>query len=116
MGRSWCLLLLCVAAVAGQTTLLRIGDFLTAYRWGPGQAPACLVPACDEEHNVNFVLPALCCSLLPTGPFLSYDSATAQLNFSVPAFLTAALAPPQCQGNVLALTQQSFAFLGKRDE
>jgi hypothetical protein len=83
----WRLLLLCIVVVAGQTTLLRIGNFLSAYHWSPGQVPACLVPACDEEHNVNFVLPPLCCSLLPTGPFLSYDAPTAQLNFSVPAFL-----------------------------
>lgn len=90
-----------------------MGNFLRAVRYSPSQAPSCIVPACNDESNINFVLPPLCCNLLARGPFVSFDYVTTAVNFSVPQFLAAALATPVCRGDVFARTQAAFAGLGK---
>lgn len=71
--------------------------------------PSCIVAACDDELNVNMVLPPLCCSALPWGPFVSVANQT--VDFLVPQFLAAALALPSCRDQLLQLTQQTFSYL-----
>lgn len=102
-----------VGVAQAQEPLVAIGNFFRSFRYAAGTSPSCLIPACNEEQNVNFVLPPLCCNLLPTGAFLNYDPITTQVNFSVPEFIGAALAPPTCRGTLFQDTQTSFAFLGK---
>jgi hypothetical protein len=72
--------------------------------------PSCVVASCDEELNVNVVLPPLCCLSLPVGDFLvvSNDSS---YEFLVPQFLGAALAAPACRSELLTMTQSSFSNL-----
>ncbi len=108
-----CALLALLHDAVAQQELVRVGNFLRAVSYAPNAAPACIVPACQDESNINFVLPPLCCNLLATGPFLSFDYVTTAVNFSVPQFLAAALATPACRGDVFARTQASFAGLGK---
>ncbi len=58
---------------------------------------------------MNMVLPPLCCSALPWGPFVSIVNET--VDFLVPQFLAAALASPSCRDDLLARTQNSFSYL-----
>jgi hypothetical protein len=71
--------------------------------------PSCVVPACDEDLNVNIMLPPLCCSSLPFGPFVSIVNNS--VDFLVPEFLGAALADPACRNDLFAKTQNTFSYL-----
>ncbi len=73
--------------------------------------PSCVVAACDDELNVNVVLPPLCCSALPFGPFVKSESNGTVIDFLVPQFLSAALASPVCRDELLAMTQTAFGNL-----
>jgi hypothetical protein len=69
-----------------------------------------VVPACDDELNVNVVLPPLCCSALPVGDFLVLTN-DSSVDLLVPQFLGAALAAPACRDQLLAMTQNTFSYL-----
>jgi hypothetical protein len=71
--------------------------------------PVCVVAACDDELNVNLVLPPLCCASLPWGPFVVVANNTVDL--LVPQFLSAALADPACRADLFAKTQNTFSYL-----
>ena len=83
------------------------GDFFSA--WLYPAPPACVTASCDEELNVNFVLPELCCSMLPFGDFISFANET--LDFFMPQFLSAALSEPACSFKLLSDTQRAYANL-----
>ncbi len=85
------------------------GNFFSSFLY---RAPAqsCVVAACDDELNVNVVLPPLCCSALPVGDFLVLGN-DSSVDFLVPQFLGAALATPACRNELLALTQGTFSYL-----
>lgn len=58
---------------------------------------------------MNFVLPELCCSMLPFGDFIHFANET--LDFLMPQFLAAALSKPACSMELLNKTQRTFSWL-----
>lgn len=88
---------------------MRTGDFFTSWLFPVSATPSCITAACEDELNVNFVLPELCCTMLPFGSFITYANDT--LDFLMPPFLAAALAEPQCRDELLADTQRTWSWL-----
>ena len=84
-----------------------LGNFFTS--WVYESPPVCVTPACQDELNVNFVIPKLCCSMLPFGEFISYANET--VDFLMPQFLAVALAVPVCRQELVALTQNTWSWL-----
>jgi len=96
----------------GVETLVSIGDFFVGDLYPSNEIPECLVPACNDELNVNFVVPPLCIESLPYGPFLNVNGP--QVNFSVPHYLRAALTSNGDRGDVFSLTEGAYNNLGKK--
>lgn len=102
------LLMLSVSLSVSQEPLVSIGNFFTSFVYST-PLPSCITPACRDELNVNFVIPKMCCEMLPVGEFISYQNET--VDFLVPQFLSSALSLPVCRQSLLQMTENTFSFL-----